>query len=236
MTYDGLKEENLVTGESKKVTDSIEEISYKSYTSSSDKVSKHRQRTRLVFTEEELSNSRLQKAIKRVNEAEVKLDKALDKKPIKYKFQKERSYDEARHKSETRLKFEEIDVLPKRRGRLRNSTQTITNTADNALHAKIYEVEKDNVGLEAGYSAEMVAEEGVRLESRRLYSAYRNHNLKAYRNTDKAEKNVMNAENKFQKEKMINVNPTFKKACNEDFGGISSEVDWSRSGDFKSFK
>lgn len=209
MTRDRLKEENLVARESKKATDSIEELSYKSSTTSSDKISKRRRNPRLEFTEEELSDSRLEKAIKRVNKAENELDKALDKRLTKYKLQKEIIYDEGLHKRKTRLKFEEVDALPKRKGRLRHPAQTITNTADNVLHAKIYEVEKDNVGVEAGHGAKMVAEEGVRLGSRKLYGAYRNHRMKAYRNIDKAEKNVAKAQINFQRQKMMKDNPVF---------------------------
>lgn len=79
MTRDGLKEENLVTGESKKLTDHAEELQLnKSSNESSEFITKHRRKPRMQFKDEEISNQLLHKTIDKVNKAEDKLDKTID--------------------------------------------------------------------------------------------------------------------------------------------------------------
>lgn len=210
MTRDGLKEENLVTGESKKLTNHAEELQLnKSSNEPSEFITKHRRKPRMQFKDEEINNPLLHKSIDKVNKAEDKLDKTIDKLPRRYKMRKQRIYDDSLKKSKSRLKFEEVDVPVNKPSRLRHPTQAITSTADNALHAKIYEVEKDNVGVEAGHGAERVAESSLRRGTRKIYSAYRERKLKPYRDIEKATKNVEKAQIKFQRDKMVYENPTF---------------------------
>ena len=61
-----------------------------------------------------------------------------------------------------------------------------TFSAENVLHGKIYEVEKENVGVEAGHKGERIAESAVRHTTRKIHSAYRQHHLKPYQEVEKA--------------------------------------------------
>jgi hypothetical protein len=62
----------------------------------------------------------------------------------------------------------------------------MASSAENVLHGKIYEVEKENVGVEAGHKGERIAESAVRHTTRKIHSAYRQHHLKPYQEVEKA--------------------------------------------------
>ena len=195
MTRDGLKEESLVTGESKKLTDHSEELLLnKTQNASSELVEKKRKRSRMQFTEEERSNPLLHKSIDKVNKAEDKLDKAIGKAPTL-------------KKSRTRLKFEDVEALPDKKKPSNRLRHPVSNTTTNAIHGKIYEVEKENVGVEAGHMGERAAESSARYSIGRINRAYRNHRMKPYEKIRNAEKDLANAQIKFQRDKMIAENP-----------------------------
>ena len=59
---------------------------------------------------------------------------------------------------------------------------------DAAVHGKIYEVEKENVGVESGHRIELVGEKTSGMTTRAVKRGIRSHKLKPYRAAAAAEK------------------------------------------------
>ena len=138
---------------------------------------------RLQFTEEERATPELQKAIKNADKAADKLDKAEAKIPKKTVKVKDRVLDEKTGKITKKLHFEEVD---KKRPVSKLSHEVAAaplNTLTATAHREVRESEDDNVGVESAHRLEEAAEGGVRT----IESAHRSHQLKPYRNADRAE-------------------------------------------------
>ena len=138
---------------------------------------------RLQFTEEERTAPDLKKAILKADKASDKLDKAEAKIPKKTVKVKERVLDEKTGKITTKLHFEEMD---KKRPTSKLSHEVAAaplNTLSATAHREVRDSEDDNVGVESAHKLEEVAEGGVRA----IESAHRSHQLKPYRNADRAE-------------------------------------------------
>ena len=72
----------------------------------------------------------------------------FDSIPKQTKIKKERVFDEAKGKAKTRLSFEKTDKPPN--GKLRhNPLSRPAQELNSTVHGKIYEVEKENVGVES---------------------------------------------------------------------------------------
>jgi hypothetical protein len=137
---------------------------------------------RLQFTEEERASPELQRTIKKADKAADKLDKAEAKIPKKTVKVKERVLDEKTGKITTKLSFEELDKKPP--SKLTHAAATVPiNSVSVAAHREIQQSEDDNVGIESAHKLEEAAEGGVRT----IASAHRSHQLKPYRNADRAE-------------------------------------------------
>ena len=138
---------------------------------------------RLQFTDEERAAPELQKAIRKADKAADKLEKAEAKIPKKTVKVKERVIDEKTGKITTKLHFEEVD---KKRPISKLSHEVAAaplNTLTATAHREVRESEDDNVGVESAHRLEEAAEGGVRT----IESAHRSHQLKPYRNADRAE-------------------------------------------------
>ena len=138
---------------------------------------------RLQFTEEERATPELQKAIKNADKAADKLDKAEAKIPKKTVKVKDRVLDEKTGKITKKLHFEEVDKKRPVSKLSHEVTATPLNTITVAAHREVRESEDDNVGVESAHRLEEAAEGGVRT----IESAHRSHQLKPYRNADRAE-------------------------------------------------
>lgn len=69
-------------------------------------------------------------------------------------------FDETAGKGKTQLHFEEVEKRPN--GRLRhNPLSRPIHEIVHAAHAKVYEVEQENVGVEAGHKGEVLTERGL---------------------------------------------------------------------------
>lgn len=137
---------------------------------------------RLQFTEEERASPELQRTIKKADKAADKLDKAEAKIPKKTVKVKERVLDEKTGKITTKLSFEKLDKKPP--SKLTHAAATVPiNSVSVAAHREIQQSEDDNVGIESAHKLEEAAEGGVRT----IASAHRSHQLKPYRNADRAE-------------------------------------------------
>ena len=144
---------------------------------------------RLLFSDADLVEPKLEKPIKRVKKAEAKADKAQAKIPKKTVVKKERGFDPATGKVKTQLRFEEVDKK-KPPSKLTHAVQDApANLVLSQVHREVRQSEDDNVGVEAAHKVEQAVESGGRL----VQSAHRAHQLKPYRAAIRAEKKLERA-------------------------------------------
>ena len=228
MTRDGAVAENLTTGETSSISERPQEENYSAPAGvAAEKVVQHigaeierhaakgaekkaldatqpkTHSSRLQFSEAERATPELQKAIKKSDKAADCLDAARAAIPKQTKIKKERVFDEAKGKAKTRLSFEKTDKPPN--GKLRhNPLSRPAQELNSTVHGKIYEVEKENVGVESGHKAEEFAEHGaggaIRWERR-------HRKLKPYRAAEKAERKALNANAEYLYQKALHDNP-----------------------------
>lgn len=160
---------------------------------------------RLLFTEEERAAPELQKVIKKADKQMDKLDKAEAKIPKKTEKKKERVVDEKTGKVTTRLYFEEVDKKRPQSKLTHEIAAAPVNTLLATSHREVRESEDDNVGVESAHKLEEAAEGGVRT----VESAYRSHQLKPYRNADRAEAQADKANIKALQKEAQRQNPEF---------------------------
>lgn len=163
--------------------------------------------SRLQFTEEERAEPTLKKYIDRSDRAADKLDGARSAIPTKKVLRRERTFDETTGKGKTRLHFEEVEKKPN--GRLHHNPlsrpmQELKATA----HSKIRQVERENVGVEAGHKGELLTEHGVSYTGSKVRSAIRHHKAKPWQQAEKAEKEAVKANAEFFYQKAIHDDPS----------------------------
>ena len=231
MTRDGAVAENLTTGETTSISERPPEENYSAPAAGAaekatqrigTEVSRHLEKgaekkaldaaqlkthtSRLQFSEAERATPELQKAIKKSDTAADRLDKARAAIPKQTKITKERVFDEAKGKAKTRLAFEKTDKPPN--GKLRhNPLSRPAQELDAAVHGKIYEVEKENVGVESGHRIELVGEKAGGMTTRAVKRGIRSHKLKPYRAAAAAEKKAAKANADFLYQKALHDNP-----------------------------
>lgn len=231
MTRDGAVLQNLNTGETSSISERPQEENYAAApTAAAEKaieridteITRHKskkaakkayskaqsktQTSRLQFSAEERATPELQKAIRKSNKAADRLDAARAAVPKKTRLVKERTFDEAAGKAKTRLAFEKTDKPPN--GKLRhNPLSRPARELDNAVHGKIHEVEKENVGVEAGHRTELVGEKAGGMAARAVKRGIRSHKLKPYRAAAKAEQKAVKANADYLYQKALHDNP-----------------------------
>ena len=190
MTRDGAVAENLTTGETSSISERPQEENYSAPAGvAAEKVVQHigaeierhaakgaekkaldatqpkTHSSRLQFSEAERATPELQKAIKKSDKAADCLDAARAAIPKQTKIKKERVFDEAKGKAKTRLSFEKTDKPPN--GKLRhNPLSRPAQELNSTVHGKIYEVEKENVGVESGHRVELAGEKAGGMAAR----------------------------------------------------------------------
>ena len=231
MTRDGAVLQNLNTGETSSISERPQEENYAAApTAAAEKaieridteITRHKskkaakkayskaqsktQTSRLQFSAEERATPELQKAIRKSDKAADRLDAARAAVPKKTRLVKERTFDEAAGKAKTRLAFEKTDKPPN--GKLRhNPLSRPARELDNAVHGKIHEVEKENVGVEAGHRTELVGEKAGGMAARAVKRGIRSHKLKPYRAAAKAEQKAVKANADYLYQKALHDNP-----------------------------
>ena len=182
MTRDGAVAENLTTGETTSISERPQEENYSQAPTAAaekavDRIGAEVERqaakgagkkaldaaqlkthtSRLQFSEAERATPELQKSIRKSEKAADRLDAARAAIPKQTKIKKERVFDEAKGKAKTRLSFEKTDKPPN--GKLRhNPLSRPAQELNSTVHGKIYEVEKENVGVESGHRVELAGE------------------------------------------------------------------------------
>ena len=102
---------------------------------------------RLQFSDEERSDPRLKDAIKKVDKAAAKADKAHAKIPKTTTVKKERGFDPATGKVKTHLRFEEADKKPP--SKLTHAVKDAPgNVVRSQFHREVQQSEDDNVGVD----------------------------------------------------------------------------------------
>lgn len=160
---------------------------------------------RLQFTDEERTSPELKKAIRKADKRVDKLEKAEARIPQKTVKIKERVVDPKSGKVTTRLSFEEVD---KKRPPSKLSHAVAAAPANTVLataHRELRQSEDDNVGVESAHKLEETAEGGIRIAD----SAHRSHQLKPYRNADRAESKADRANIRALNKEATAQNPQF---------------------------
>ena len=143
---------------------------------------------RLQFSDEERSDPRLKDAVKKVDKAAAKADKAQSKIPKTTTVKKERGFDPATGKVKTHLRFEEAGKKPP--SKLTHAMKDAPgNVVRSQFHREVQQSEDDNVGVEAAHKLEETAESGGRL----IQSAHHAHQLRPYRAAASAESKLEKA-------------------------------------------
>ena len=131
----------------------------------------------LRFAEDELTDPRLEKPIRKAEKAAVKLEKAQGRLPKQKRIAIARAADEATGKSIVRLRFDEQIKPPSR------LVHEALPGVGGEIHRQIGKLEDDNTGVQAAHGAEQTTESAVRLVAHSSRAA----KLKAYRHAEQAE-------------------------------------------------
>ena len=167
---------------------------------------RQRPSSRLQFTEEERADPALGKYIDRSDRAADRLDAAKAAIPTKKVLRTERIFDETAGKGKTQLHFEEVEKRPN--GRLRhNPLSRPVHEIVHAAHAKVHEVEQENVGVEAGHMTERGMEKAVRYGNRKLQNWQTDRKLKPWREVSHAEQAAVQANAEALYQKALRENP-----------------------------
>ena len=231
MTRDGAVAENLTTGETTSISERPQEENYSQAPTAAaekavDRIGAEVERqaakgagkkaldaaqlkthtSRLQFSEAERATPELQKSIRKSEKAADRLDAARAAIPKQTKIKKERVFDEAKGKAKTRLSFEKTDKPPN--GKLRhNPLSRPAQELNSTVHGKIYEVEKENVGVESGHRVELAGEKAGGMAARAVKGGIRRHKLKPYRAAAAAERKAVKANADFLYQKALHDNP-----------------------------
>ena len=167
---------------------------------------RQRPSSRLQFTEEERADPTLGKYIDHSDRAADRLDAAKAAIPTKKVLRTERIFDETAGKGKTQLHFEEVEKRPN--GRLRhNPLSRPVHEIVHAAHAKVHEVEQENVGVEAGHKGEVLTERGFAYGKGKVRAAVHHHRTKPWRNAAKAEQASFKANADYLYQKALHDDP-----------------------------
>ena len=167
---------------------------------------RQRPSSRLQFTEEERADPVLGKYIDRSDRAADRLDAAKAAIPTKKVLRTERVFDETAGKGKTQLHLEEVEKRPN--GRLRhNPLSRPVHEIVHAAHAKVHEVEQENVGVEAGHKGEVLTERGLAYGKGKVRAAVHHHRTKPWRDAAKAEQASFKANADYLYQKALHDDP-----------------------------
>jgi murein DD-endopeptidase MepM/ murein hydrolase activator NlpD len=146
------------------------------------------------------------KAQTKADKAVTKLDKAKSKLPTKRKRRKERVFDEETGKAKKKLYFESEVKSQGEHLKGANPLRPVKAVGNSALmfaHTKIYQVQRDNVAVEAAHKVE-IAGEGI------TRSALRHHKLAPYKKVEKLERKARKKSINAAYQKALAENPKLK--------------------------
>lgn len=152
---------------------------------------------------------KLAKASRRVDKLSGKMEKAQQKLPTRRKPRLEKEFDTGKGKVKTKLAFDK--QVKSQRAHLKGAVplrpvKGAANVAIGNAHRKIYQVQNENVGVEAGHKAEVAAEGIAR-------SAYRFKKTAPYRKVAKLERKTGKANIKLTYRKALHDNPKLQNSA-----------------------
>ena len=150
-----------------------------------------------------IENAKTAKARKKAEKAHGKLEKAKKKLPRKRKISLRSEDDPKTGKPKRRLKFEEEVKSQKAHLKGPVATRPIKLGANSVIaygHKKIYQVQNENVGVEAAHKAEIGTEGGGRL-------LWHRHKTKPYRTVAKLERKAAKADIKLLYRQAVDKSP-----------------------------
>ena len=181
-----------------------------------------RRRSRLQFAEDETPPPSEKKGAQRVEKLEQKseqcrerLGKAHAALPKQIVKSKKLIYDEKKGKAKSKIIFEEQSIpihkakwnQPKKKSLSKRMGDKAKVTAINKVHAKIYEVEHENVGTKAAHRGELVGESAYRRGKKIAGSAYRHYKNRPYRKASKLEVKSLKADAKLSYQRAVRDKP-----------------------------
>lgn len=151
-------------------------------------------------------NRRLERAQKGYDKTAHKLESAQAKLPKKRRLRTERVFDEAKGKAKRRLYFEKEVKSQGEHIKGAKPLRPVKAAGNSAMafgHRKIFQVERENVGIEAAHKGEMTAEGVVR-------TALRHHKTAPYRKAEKLERETAKKSINLSYQKTVAENPKLK--------------------------
>lgn len=146
---------------------------------------------------------KLRKTRVKAENSHKKLEQAQSNLPHKHKIKFDKQFDKDTGKVKRKLHFEEeiksqhahikgaLPLRPIKKG---------LNAGINYAHIKVYQVQHENVGVEAAHKGEILAEQGLR-------RAYRFHKTAPYRKVQKLEKETKKRQINYSYQKALHENP-----------------------------
>lgn len=162
--------------------------------------------SRLQFSEEERADPSLKKYMDRSDKAADRLDAAKAAIPQKRVLGTERVFDEETGRDRTKLVFRETDK-PASFHMTQNPLNRPLREIGHAAHAKVREVEQENVGVESGHLAERGAEKAVGYGNRKFQSWRADRKLKPWRDASLAEQAAIRANADYLYQKALHDDP-----------------------------
>ena len=171
--------------------------------------------SRLQFSKNEKAVIKLEKQSEMLGD---KLDKAQAKLPTKKVKKKQLVFDEKKDKTVSKLTHDKEKIpigeakwnKPKEKAMPTKAAGVVTSMAVTQIHAKVHQVEHDNVGVKVGHKAELMAESGYRGTKRTANKAYRFHKNRPYRRVAKLEQKSIKNKMKLDYRKALRDNPKLK--------------------------
>ena len=144
-----------------------------------------------------------------------RMESAQKSLPTKKKLSRKRIYDEEKSRAKTKLTFEAQPIpiheakwnQPRKKTAARMVQRTATTQVVNQIHAKIREVENENVGVKAAHQAELKAESAYSGTKRAVTSVYRFHRNRPYRKASRLEVKSLKTEGKLSYHRALRDNP-----------------------------
>lgn len=150
----------------------------------------------------------MEKAKRRLDKTQSKLEKAQSKLPTERKIKLQKEYDSASGKIKHHLSFEKEVKSPNGTNLLGKAMKAIPEVAIFKAHSKIREVEKENVGVEAGHKVEQGIETLARQTTRMLYRHRKNA---PFRRVSKLERATARANVNYLYQSVLHEHPELKK-------------------------
>ena len=171
--------------------------------------------SKLKFAKDEKVVAKLEKRAEKLDE---KLEKAQDKLPTRTVKKKTLEFDEDKGKTVSKLthEVEKIPIGEAKWNKPKNTAMpvkaagVVTSLAVTKIHAKIHQVEHDNVGVKVAHKAELMAESGYRGAKQSVRSAYRFHKNRPYRRVAKLEQKSIKNKMRLDYRKALRDNPKLK--------------------------